>query len=229
MALVAATVANDGELMQPHLVTAMTGKAAGRGRSARSRWAGSSPRPIAAGDHDGDGRRRSRATLGRQFTAGREGPGRDDGRQVRHGRARRHGRAALVVHRLRPGRATRRSRSRSSSSRPAAAARSAAPIAGDLMTLYLGRAVSGPTRPRRRRATTRRDDRTSDGDGARREPRPLLERIGLAGDRARPGDPVRRRVAAASWVGGERSSAVMAGDRLPDDRRGSAAITLFRG
>ena len=39
MALVASTIANDGVLMQPRLVTALTGSA-GRGRSDRSRWVG---------------------------------------------------------------------------------------------------------------------------------------------------------------------------------------------
>ena len=43
-----------------------------------------------------------------------------------------------------------------------------------------------------------------------REPRPMIERIGLAAHRPRPGGPVRG-VAAASWVGGELFLAAMAG------------------
>ena len=74
MALVASTVANGGELMQPRLVTALTRQGAARGRSARRRWAGSSPPTMPPAINaamvaavEGD--------LGRQFTTGAEVPG----------------------------------------------------------------------------------------------------------------------------------------------------------
>ena len=57
MALVASTVANGGELMQPRLVTAMTGK---QQRDADDRPEVDGPGHLddrRAGDHDGDGRR----------------------------------------------------------------------------------------------------------------------------------------------------------------------------
>ena len=137
MALVAATIANDGELMRPRLVTAMTGERRDARRSARRR----SRRVIDAG------RRRRRSTRrwsravegrsGRQFTTGAKVPGVTTA--GKSGTAELGGtrRAALLVHRLRAGRGTRRSRSPSSSSRPAAAREVAAPIAGDLMTPWL--------------------------------------------------------------------------------------------
>ncbi len=88
MALVAATVANDGALMRPRLVTTMTGK----GRPARLRARGHGPghrcgrRP---GHQPGDGRgRRGRSRS--PVHLWREDPGRDHGRQVGHGRAGRH-------------------------------------------------------------------------------------------------------------------------------------------
>ena len=75
MALVAATVANDGVLMRPQLVTAIDGQ----GRDADDRPGGAVGRVIDASD----ARRISAAMveavegdLGRQFTAGAEGPGR---------------------------------------------------------------------------------------------------------------------------------------------------------
>ena len=104
MALVAATVANGGELMRPRLVDVdVEQDAAGRGRSARSRWAGSSRRPTRRPST----RRWSRRSRVRSAASSRPGakvPRRHDGRQVRHRRAGRHRRAALVVHRVRAGR-----------------------------------------------------------------------------------------------------------------------------
>ena len=135
MALVAATVANDGELMRPHLVTAIDRQGRDADDRARVDAAGSSRRPTPRRSRP-RWSRRSRATLGRQFTAGAKVPGVTDRRQVRHGRARRHGephswfigfapaedpQVAIAVLVEQAG----------------AAARSAAPIAGDLMTLYL--------------------------------------------------------------------------------------------
>ena len=82
MALVAATVANDGELMRPRLVTALTGKRAARrtiGPESMGRVHLGRRRP---GDQRGDGpggRGAARAPVHDR----RQGPGRDDGRQVR--------------------------------------------------------------------------------------------------------------------------------------------------
>ena len=74
MALVAATVANDGELMRPHLVIEATGK-----EGTRSIGPESIGRVIAAGDADRDHATRcSQAVegeLGRQFTPGAKVPG----------------------------------------------------------------------------------------------------------------------------------------------------------
>ena len=100
MALVAATVANDGALMRPRLVTAMTGKERSAARFGPERMAqvidAADARDINRGDGRGR-RRRPRAAVHHR----REGAGRHDGRQVGHGRAGRHRRAALVVHRVR--------------------------------------------------------------------------------------------------------------------------------
>ena len=124
MALVAATVANDGELMRPRLVTAMTGRERDARRSARSRMG----RVI---DPGADAAAITEAMvaavegpLGRQFTTGAKVPGVTTA--GKSGTAELGGtrRAALVVHRLRAGRGTARSRSPSSSSRPGAAPRS---------------------------------------------------------------------------------------------------------
>ena len=103
MALVAATVANDGELMRPRLVTAMTGQRSG---TQGDRSAVDGPGHLAGrrpGDHDRDGPGR-RGTARTAVHGRRQGPGRDHGRQVGHGRAGWDRRASLVVHRLRPGR-----------------------------------------------------------------------------------------------------------------------------
>ena len=124
MALVAATVANDGVLMKPRLVTALEGKRGTREIGPEELGRVISPddaQAIQRGDAAG-GRRRPRPAVHER----REGPGHPDGRQVRHGRARWDGRAALVVHRLRAGRTSRGSRSPSSWSTPAAAAQSPA-------------------------------------------------------------------------------------------------------
>ena len=73
MALVASTVANDGVLMQPRLVTAMTGRAG----TQHDRAAVAGPGHLGgerAGHQGGDGPGR-RGPLGRQFTTGAAVPG----------------------------------------------------------------------------------------------------------------------------------------------------------
>ena len=102
MALVAATVANDGTLMRPHLVLEATGKGGH-----------DDDRPIGAAARSSRraSRGRSRAAMrlavsgqvGQVFTAGANVPRPDRRRQVRHGRAGRRARAAFLVHRLRAG------------------------------------------------------------------------------------------------------------------------------
>ena len=157
----------------------------------------------ADGDGPGHRRRRRRARSPRRWCQAvegdarpavhdrRQGPGRHDRRQVRHGRARRHGRAALVVHRVRAGRATRRSRSPSSSSRPAAAREVAAPIAGDLMARYLkgwrgrrdGASRATPIDAAEPPREPRPDDRAHRAGGDRRSCWPRCS----AASRSRPG------------------------------------------
>ena len=160
--------------------------------------------------------------LGRQFTTGAKVPGVTDGRQVGHGRAGRHGRAALVVHRLRPGRGTRRSRSPSSSSRPAAAASVAAPIAGDLHAALLD--LSSDIRERREPAAARPDepappDRRAADSSASGWPRSPLVLAALFGG-----------VAAAAWVGGEPFLGVMGaiGCLMTALGRGAHALSAAR-
>ena len=118
MALVAATIANDGVLMKPHLVTAITGD----GGHADDRAGATVDRSSTGrrpGDHGDAMRQAVEGDIGRQFTAGAKVPGHPDRRQVRHGRARRHRRAALVVHRVRAGRcADRRHRRARRAGRP---------------------------------------------------------------------------------------------------------------
>ena len=75
MALVASTVANDGVLMRPRLVSALTGEGAGIRDDPDVDLApghGGRRRPVRPGARC---RRRSRATSGRQFTAGAAVPG----------------------------------------------------------------------------------------------------------------------------------------------------------
>ena len=101
MALVASTVANDGELMRPRLVTAMTGNG-----GTRTIGPETMRQVISATDAKSINAAMVQAVegpLGRQIHDGGEGAGRHDRRQVGHGRIGRHGRAALVVHRVRPG------------------------------------------------------------------------------------------------------------------------------
>ena len=70
MALVASTVANDGVLMTPHLVRAITGEGPGTRTIDPSVLAPGPRRRRRAGDPGRRCRRRSRATSARQFTAG---------------------------------------------------------------------------------------------------------------------------------------------------------------
>ena len=75
MALVASTVANDGVLMRPRLVTrADAATTAARGRSARRSCAGCLRRATRRRSRRRC-RRRSRADIGRQFTSGAKVPG----------------------------------------------------------------------------------------------------------------------------------------------------------
>ncbi len=103
MALVAAAVANGGELMRPRLAAAFIDR---EGRETAVA-ASSLGRVIDAGSNAAIVEAMTRAVEGRARAAvhgGREGARRAHGRQVRHGAARRQRRAPLVVHRLRPGR-----------------------------------------------------------------------------------------------------------------------------
>ena len=161
-----------------------------------------------AGDQRGDGRRPSRASSGAQFTTGAKVPGVTDRRQVRNGRARRH-----AASRIRGSSGSRRPRRRrspspSSSSRAVAGAEVAAPIAGDLMTPWLG-ARAGDRRPGPATGATRTASRRA----------PLIERIGLAAIAVVLARPVRRR--RGRGVGRRRGVPRGHGrDRLPDDRLG---------
>ena len=102
MALVAATVANDGELMRPRLVTAMTGQRSGT----KAIGPQSMGRVISPADAQAITSAMVQAVegpLGRQFTAGAKVTGVTTA--GKSGTAELGGtrRAALVVHRLRPG------------------------------------------------------------------------------------------------------------------------------
>ena len=135
MALVAATIANDGDLMQPRLVTAMTGN--GGTRTIGPKGMG---RVISAANAESIKAAMVKAvegTLGRQYTTGAKVPGVTDGRQVRDGRAGRDGRAPLVVHRLRPGRTRPKVAIAVIVEQAGRGAEVAAPIGGNLMELYL--------------------------------------------------------------------------------------------
>ena len=199
MALVASTIANDGVLMQPRLVTAMTGERAGRGRSGRRRWAGSSRRPTRR-PSTRRWSRRSRATLGRQFTAGAKVPGVTTA--GKSGTAELGGtrRAPLVVHRLRPGRGPEdRDRGPRRAGRPRRRGRGADRRRPDgRSTLRAGRMTGEP--PTGRDAPASRPasrGRSSSGSAWPRSP--LVLAILFGG------------VAAASWIGGELFLAVMGG------------------
>ena len=101
MALVASTIANRGVLMQPHLVTAITGDGGTRtiDPTQMSTVLSSADARVDRGRDAGGRRGRPRPAL----HVGRQGPGHPDGRQVRDRGARWHRRAALMVHRLRAG------------------------------------------------------------------------------------------------------------------------------
>ena len=100
MALVAATVANDGALMRPRLVTAITGKSGdpddrprADGAGHRRRRRAGHPRRAMVAAVEGD--------LGRQFTTGAKVPGVTTAGKSGTAELGGTGRAPLVVHRLR--------------------------------------------------------------------------------------------------------------------------------
>ena len=102
MALVAATVANGGVLMQPHLVESFTGRG-GTTTVAPEVWR----RIIAPGvatEITTAMQQAVNGTLGRQYTTGAQVKGLTVAGKSGTAQARRHGRAELLVHRLRPGR-----------------------------------------------------------------------------------------------------------------------------
>ena len=141
------------------------------------------------------------STIGRQFTSGAKVAGHPDGRQVRHGRARRERRAALVVHRLRPGRQPadrdrrhRRARRARRGARGAARRRSDGAVLPDVRPSERSR----PDRPRPGRAAPRLSAPTATGSSAR----PWLERIGLAAIAIVMGALLASWPSAA-WAGGE--------------------------
>ncbi len=134
MALVAATVANGGELMRPQLVTAITGKG-----GTRSVGPSSIGRVIDQGDADAITAAMVEAVegdLGQRLHERRGRPGRDDRRQVGHGRAGRDRRTAFLVHRVRAGRGPRVAVA-VLVEQAGRGGEVAAPIAGDLMTQAL--------------------------------------------------------------------------------------------
>ncbi len=103
MALVASTIANDGDLFAPRLVTAITGTRSG----ARTIGPTSMGQILPAADAREIKAAMIQAVegpLGRQFTTGRQGAWRDDRGEVRDGRARWVRGASLMVHRVRAGR-----------------------------------------------------------------------------------------------------------------------------
>ena len=193
MALVASTVANDGELMQPRLVTSMKGE-----RSAtRTIGPRSMGRVLAPPDAKAINTAMVAAVegdLGQEFTpgakvrgvttAGKSGTAELGGTGEPHSWFIGFAPAedptvviAVIVEQAGRG------------------GEVAAPIAGDLMTLYLkGGRMNGPNEP--------------EGPPQPREPRPLIERIGLAAIAAVLAI-LFGGVAAASWIGGELFLAVM--------------------
>ncbi len=219
MALVASTIANGGELMQPRLVSSFSGKR-GTQTIGPSVWRHVIDANDAATIRDGmiaavEG------DLGQRFTSGAKVPGRDDGREVRHRRARRHRRATLVVHRLRARRAPA-DRDRG----PRRAGRSRRRGGG------AHRRRPDDALPRRDRLVTQPDSSTdpdartgagapadagpglaTDGDptlpaGEDRTPRPIIERIGLMAI-ALVLAALFGTVGVAAWSGGEPFLAAM--------------------
>ncbi|HEY0444804.1 MAG TPA: penicillin-binding transpeptidase domain-containing protein, partial [Candidatus Limnocylindrales bacterium] len=74
MALVAATVANDGLLMQPHLVTSLTGQRSGTRTIEPAAWRRIVP-PNVAAEIQQAMQRAVEGPLGKQFTSGAKVPG----------------------------------------------------------------------------------------------------------------------------------------------------------
>ena len=102
MALVAATVANDGTLMRPHLVLESTGKSGTT--TINSAIEERVVAPGVASEITEAMQLAVQGQIGQVFTAGANVPGLERGRQVRHGGARPRDIAAFLVHRLRAGR-----------------------------------------------------------------------------------------------------------------------------
>ena len=210
MALVASTVANDGVLMRPQLVT----RAHGRGRRhpddrRRRPGAGSS----AAADAQAIQAAMQQAVegdLGRQFTAGAKVPGVPTAGKSGTAELGGSRRAALVVHRLRAGREPAgRDRRARRARRPGRGARGAArrdAACQRYFELY-GEPVHGATRPSRPPEPPVRDARAAPARAARAG---AVIALGLARRCSR----CRRRV--ASFVGGEPFLGVDGRDRLPD-------------
>ena len=111
MALVAATVANDGVLMKPRVVTALTGDGPGATDDRPREPGAASWTRRTRGRSRTRCSRPSRATLGREFTAGAKVPGVPTAGKSGTAELGGRGRAPLVVHRVRA-----RSRSRGSRS-----------------------------------------------------------------------------------------------------------------
>ena len=195
MALVASTVANDGVLMTPHLVTSMTGKRSGTRTFDPCRMAtvidSNDARAINAAMVEAvegslGGRFTSGAKVPGVTTAGKSGTAELGGTGEPHSwfigfapaEAPTVAIAVLVEQAGRGGEV-------------------AAPIAGDLMTRYLdGRLMADPVQP--------------PSTEPPREPRPIIERIGLAAI-ALLLALMFGGVSVASWVGGEPFLAVMGG------------------
>ena len=216
MALVAATVANDGELMKPRLVTSLTGKRSG------TRTIGPSVmgQVISAGDAKSINTAMVQAVegdLGKEFTRARRCPGvttaGKSGTAELGGTGEPHSwfigfapaedpKVAIAVIVEQAGRG----------------GEVAAPIAGDLMTALSQRAqvTDEPDEPGPAGAEA---DAIGPTPVPAREPRPWIERIGLASIAALLAF-LFGGVSAASWIGGEPFLPMMAGDRLPDDRVG---------
>ena len=202
MALVASTVANDGVLMRPRLVSALTGEGPGTREISASTWR----RVMAAADAQSIQAAMEAAVegdIGRQFTAGAAVAGRADGRQVGNGGARWQGRTALVVHRVCAGREPAgRDRGAGRAGRPWRRARRTAGRVDDGALL---RAVRSPVMADEPAPDTGAQE-TPEAPDLR--PRPMIERIGL-GLIALVLAAMFALVSIASFIGGEPFLGVM--------------------
>ena len=221
MALVAATIANDGDLMQPRLVTAMTGNSGTRTIGPKGMG-----RVISAANAESIKAAMVKAvegTLGQQYTTGAKIPGvttaGKSGTAELGGTGEPHSwfigfapanapKVAIAVHRRAGG--PRRGGRGADRGEPDGAVPEGRVVSGER-----GEAGVPPSR------------RPAERAGPPRQPRPIIERIGLAAV-ALVLAILFGGVAAASWIGGELFLAVDGRCRLPDDAVGRRADVVPR-